>query len=70
MYAMVRDPNVKAQIEIRLAMLRDQAYAEAFRSTNEEFERRREEEFPYMPSTLYFFVADPIEPEIGLEDPS
>lgn len=70
MYAMVRDPNVKAQIEVRLAMLRDQAYAEAFRSTNEEFERRREEEFPYMPSTLYFFVADPIEPEIGLEDPS
>jgi hypothetical protein len=70
MYAMIRDPKVKAQIEIRLTQLRDEAYAEAFRSTNEEFEKRREEEFPYMPSTLYFFVADPIEATIGLEDPS
>jgi len=70
MYAMIRDPKVKAQIGIRLIQLRDEAYAEAFRSTNEEFEKRREEEFPYMPSTLYFFVADPIEATIGLEDPS
>ena len=70
MYAMVRDPKVKAQIEIRLTQLRDQAYAEAFRSANEEFEMRREEEFPYMPSTLYFFVADPIDATVGLEDPS
>jgi len=70
MYAMIRDPKVKAQIEIRLAQLRDETYAEAFRSANEEFERRREEEFPYMPSTLYFFVADPVEPAIGLEDAS
>lgn len=70
MYAMVRDPKVKAQIEIRLTQLRDQAYAEAFRSANEEFEKRREEDFPYMPSTLYFFVADPIDARVGLEDPS
>lgn len=70
MYAMVRDPDVKAQIEIRLTQLRDQAYAEAFRSANEEFEKRREEDFPYMPSTLYFFVADPIDATVGLEDPS
>ncbi|MBT8454456.1 MAG: hypothetical protein KJO40_21010 [Deltaproteobacteria bacterium] len=70
MYAMIRDPKVKAQIEIRLTQLRDQAYAEAFRSANEEFEKRREEEFPYMPSTLYFFVADPIDATVGLEDPS
>ncbi|MGB5374824.1 MAG: hypothetical protein WBM75_06965 [Polyangiales bacterium] len=70
MYAVISDPKVKAQIEIRLTQLRDEAYAEAFRSTNEEFEKRREEEFPYIPSTLYFFVADPIEPMIGLEDPS
>jgi hypothetical protein len=70
MYAMIRDPKVKAQIEIRLVQLRDEAYAEAFRSTNEEFEKRREEEFPYMPSTLYFFVAEPIEATVGIEDPS
>jgi hypothetical protein len=70
MYALVGDAKVKAQIEIRLSHLRNAAYAEAFRNVNEEFERRREEEFPYMPSTLYFFVADPIKTTIGLEDPS
>jgi len=70
MYAVVGDPNVKAQIEIRLSHLRDEAYAEAFRSANAEFELRREAEFPYMPSGLYFFVADPIKTSIGLEDPS
>ena len=70
MYTLISDPGVKMQIEIRLSQLRTQAYAEAFRSVNEEFERRREEEFPYMPSTLYFFVADPIETAVGLEDPS
>ena len=68
MYSIVRDPAVKAQIEIRLSQLRDQAYAEAFRRANEEFEERRLEEFPYLPSPLYFFVADPIDTAIGLED--
>ncbi|MBW1832475.1 MAG: hypothetical protein JRJ10_12390 [Deltaproteobacteria bacterium] len=70
MYAVIRDPKVKAQIEIRLTQLRDHAYSEAFRSANEEFELRRQEDFPYMPSTLYFFVADPIEATVGLEDAS
>ena len=70
MYALVRDPGVKAEIETRLSQLRDEAYAEAFRRANEEFERRRQEEFPYMPSALYFFVADPIDASIGLGDPS
>ena len=70
MYAVVRDPKVKAQIEIRLSQLRDEAYAEAFRRANEEFEQTAIEEFPYMPSALYFFVADPIESTVGLEDPS
>ncbi len=70
MYAMVRDPTVKEQIEIRLALLRDQAYSEAFRSANEEFEQRRLEEFPYMSPTLYFFVADPVDASIALDDAS
>jgi hypothetical protein len=70
MYAIVRDPKVKAQIEDRLATLRDEAYSDAFRSANEEFEQRRLEEFPYMPPTLYFFVADPIELAIGLDEAS
>ena len=70
MYAIVRDRKVKKQIELRLSQLRDEAYAEAFRRANEEFEQRRKDEFPYMPSSLYFFVADPIESAIGLEDAS
>lgn len=61
MYSIVRDPEVKAQIEHRLSKLRDQAYAEAFRNANAEFEERRQQEFPYMPSSLYFFVAEPIQ---------
>jgi hypothetical protein len=70
MYAVIRDPKVKAQIEIRLGQLRDRAYSEAFRSANEEFELRRLEEFPYLPPTLYLLVADPIESTLGLEDAS
>ena len=70
MYAVVRDPKVKAQIEIRLTQLRNREYAEAFRSANEEFELRRADAFPYMPSALYFFIADPIEHMIGLDDAS
>jgi hypothetical protein len=70
MYALVRDTKVKAEIEVRLSQLRDEAYAEAFRRANEEFEERRLAEFPYMPSALYFFVADPIESSVGVGDPS
>ena len=68
MYAVVRDPAVKAQIELRLSRLRSEAYAEAFKNANAEFELRRREEFPYLPPALYFFVADPILPSVG-EDP-
>jgi hypothetical protein len=70
MYTLVRNPAVKAEIEARLSQLRDEAYAEAFRRANEEFEQRRNEEFPYIPPTLYFFVSDPIQSAIGLEDAS
>ncbi|MEM7434554.1 MAG: hypothetical protein AAF436_05330 [Myxococcota bacterium] len=69
MYTVVRDPDVKLQIERRLSRLRDEAYADAFKNANREFEERRQADFPYMPSGLYFFVADPIESGGGL-DPS
>ena len=70
MYSIVRDPAVKKQIEIRLSMLRDQAYAEAFKSANSEFEERRQREFPYMPASLYFFVSEPIQAGGTPLDPS
>ncbi|MEM7137317.1 MAG: hypothetical protein AAF500_12095 [Myxococcota bacterium] len=69
MYTLVRDPDVKLQIERRLSRLRDEAYTEAFKNANREFEERRQADFPYMPSGLYFFVADPVESGGGL-DPS
>ena len=68
MYAVVKDPSVKRQIEFRLAQLRDKAYSEAFRQANQEFEERRLAEFPYMPAALYFFVADPIEAGVALDE--
>ncbi|MFW2388465.1 MAG: hypothetical protein ACN4G0_09015 [Polyangiales bacterium] len=68
MYAVVSDTKVKKLIQLRLSQLRDQAYAEAFRAANEEFERRRQEDFPYLPSTLYFFVADPIETTAAFDE--
>ncbi len=68
MYAIVRDPAVKAQIEIRLSRLRSEAYAEAFRAANAEFEERRQEEFPYLPPGLYFFVADPVTVSLDASD--
>lgn len=67
-YTLIRDPDVKSQVEIRIAQLRDQAYAEAFRKANEEFEQRRLNEFPYLPPTLYLFVADPVQAAGGLDD--
>lgn len=70
MYALVNDPHVKAEIETRLIQLRDETYAEAFRRANEEFEQRRKEEFPYMPPTLYFFVAEPIQSAPAFEGAS
>lgn len=67
MYAIVKDPEIKLQIERRLLRLRDAAYAEAFKSANAEFEERRQAEFSYMPSALYFFVGEPVASGTGLE---
>ena len=60
MYATVRDPNIKQQIGIQLQVMRNQAYAEAFQDVNREFDARHQAELPYLPESLYFFIADPI----------
>lgn len=60
MYAIVRDPTVKSQISAQLERLRSSAYAEAFRQAVEEFDERRERDYPYMPPGLYLLVGEPI----------
>ncbi len=61
MYALVTDPNIKTQIELRIAKLQSQSDADAFSQANAEFERKWQQELPYVPPSLYFFLADPPE---------
>lgn len=56
-YATTMDPDVKAQIEQRLTAMRSAAYAEALRRTNEELEKARLRDFPYLEPTLYLQVG-------------
>ncbi len=56
-YAQVSDPAMKAGIEARLALLRSSAYAEALRRTDEELERARKRDFPYLDPDLYLLVG-------------
>ena len=59
MYTLVRDPLVKEQIKLRIAKLQSQTHADAFSQANTEFERKWQEDFPYIPPTLYFFLVEP-----------
>ncbi len=68
MYAIVRDENVKRQIGAQLQLLRSTAYAAAFQQAVEEFEARRQRDYPYLTPTLYLFVADPV-PATEVVDP-
>jgi hypothetical protein len=61
MYPLIKDPKVKEQIELRIANLQSESHAEAFSQANAEFERKWQQELPYIPPSLYFFVADPPE---------
>jgi hypothetical protein len=56
-YATTVDAALKAQIEERLTTLRSAAYAEALRRTNEELEKARLRDFPYLEPTLYLQVG-------------
>jgi tetratricopeptide (TPR) repeat protein len=56
-YDQISDPQVKEQIEMRLTALRSSAFAEALRRTNEELERRRIREYPYLTRELYQLVG-------------
>jgi tetratricopeptide (TPR) repeat protein len=57
LYDKVSDPAVRAEIEQRLGALRDQAFAEAFKRTNDELEAARLEHYPYLDTGLYMLVG-------------
>jgi hypothetical protein len=56
-YDQVSDPGVKQQIELRLAQLRNAAFAEALRRSHEELEVARKRDFPYLDRELYLLVG-------------
>jgi hypothetical protein len=56
-YDQVSDPNVREQIERRLARLRDAAFSEALRKTYEDLEMARAAQFPYLDRELFLLVG-------------
>jgi tetratricopeptide (TPR) repeat protein len=57
LYDKVSDPMVRGEVEARLAQLRDQAFAEAFRRTYDEQNAERSKHFPYLDPGLYMLVG-------------
>ncbi|MEM1417352.1 MAG: hypothetical protein AAGH15_20810 [Myxococcota bacterium] len=62
MFAVTTDPEVRAQIRLRIARLRGRAHARAIQATVEDVEARRDASFPYLPATLFLLVGDRTEP--------
>jgi hypothetical protein len=56
-YSATHDAEMQKQIELKLAALRNSAYAEAFRHTIREFDESRRRDFPYLSETLYWVVG-------------
>ncbi len=62
MYAVVKDPKVREEMARRIAEVRNEAHAEAFKRTQQELEEERLENFPYVPADLYLFVGPRVKP--------
>lgn len=56
-YGTVQDDRTKREIEARLAALRSQAFVEALRTANAQFEQSRSATFPYLSPGLFFLVG-------------
>lgn len=61
MYGTVDDENVRARMRSEIASLRSRAHAEAFAHANQEFERARIENYPYLPPPLFLMVGERID---------
>jgi hypothetical protein len=58
-YPTVTDPNVKQQIELRIAQLRKQTFAEAMHAYAQQFEVERQKTYPYLSPGLFLLVGAP-----------
>jgi len=56
-FATAQDERTKRQIESRLTALRSQAFVEALKTANAQFERSRSEAFPYLSPGLFMLVG-------------
>jgi hypothetical protein len=53
-YSSITDSVLREQIEARLAVLRNQAFSEAFSYAVRQFEKGRQHDFPYVTPDLYW----------------
>lgn len=60
-FGTVQDERTKRQIAARLTALRSQAFVEALRTANAQFERSRSENFPYLSPGLFMLVGPKID---------
>ncbi len=67
MYGYVDDPDMRASIAERIAVLREQARADLLVATMNELEDRRQRSFPYLPMDLFLLVGD--RPPVELAPP-
>jgi hypothetical protein len=56
-YGTVQDDATKRQIEQRLSALRSEAFVEALRTANAEFEQARRAAYPYLSPSLFLLVG-------------
>lgn len=56
-YGTVQDEATKRKIEERLSALRSEAFVEAMRTANADFERARHEAYPYLSPGLFMLVG-------------
>jgi tetratricopeptide (TPR) repeat protein len=57
-YGTVQDDATKQRIEAQLASLRSQAFVEAMRTANQEFEDARREAYPYVSASLFLLLGE------------
>lgn len=58
MYPQVKNPAVREEIGLQLEQLRGRAEAEAFLHVNQDFDRRWQENYPWIPQGLFLLVED------------
>lgn len=58
LYAITSDPEVRADIETKLADLRSEAFMESLRQVSIELRRKHQQDFPYVTETMYLLLGE------------